>query len=282
MATFYPPTAFSTLAVTGDNGVPVTASAAVTAADGSAQDWLLREQFPSWGRNTPSGTFYRDTILVHQQDLVAYWRFEGTSDASGNGRAVTAAGTSIGVTAAAFNTGTQSRSGDGTANTFINAITGADVTLGDFTIEGWINSSRADASNNTLLAGYSLANARAFRLLTRRGAGGAAGYFGINPGNTGAEVAHQPVTAADSLNVWVHYAAVRSGSLMFLYRNGVSLGSSAVANTPVSVARWYMASDTGSGGNPLLGLIDEVACYSRALTAAEIQAHYTSGVQGYV
>jgi hypothetical protein len=284
MAVYYPPVrAGSPQMVHDASGVLYQPAAGrVVVADNSIEDELLGK-FSAWTRNAAQANYYRDLILSDGgPDLVAFWRFEGTSDASGNGRAVTAAGTSIGVTAGALNTGTQSRSGDGTANTFINAVTGADVTLGDFTAEGWINSSRADASNNTLLAGYSLANARAFRLLPRRGNGGAGFYFGVNPGNTGAEVAYQPNIAADAMNVWVHWVAVRSGGSLILYRNGVLIGSTAVATTSVAVGRWYMANDTGAGGNPLLGMIDEVAIYGRALTAGEALDHYNAGVQGYL
>lgn len=286
MAIYYPPARTNGAQMVHDaSGVLYQPGAGrAVVADNSIEDELLGNL--NWSRNALQSNYYRDLILGDGgTDLVAFWRFEGsTSDASGNGRSTTTAGSGVTVGAGALNTGTQSRATDGTTNTFLNAITGADVVLSDFTIEGWhFNSNALTAGTGAMLAGWSLANTRAFRFIGRRGLGASSYYFGVSPSNGGAETSLQPTAATDNQGVWVHWAAGRSGSTLFVYRNGVSVGSGAIGTGTIAVARWYMATDTGSGtGNPLTGLIDEVAVYSRALTPSEIINHYSAGVQGYL
>ncbi len=82
-------------------------------------------------------------------------------------------------------------------------------------------------------------------------------------------------TTSTNIGVWVHWAFVRSGSTLTLYRNGAQVAT--IATLP-SVTT---ASITGSIGRvsttyPLKGQIDEVAVYSAALSAATVQQHYAA------
>src|SRR5665213_3477784 len=87
-----------------------------------------------------------------------------------------------------------------------------------------------------------------------------------------------------AINNWYHIVAVFDGTNAMIYVNGVAGGRSAV---PMSGT---MARDTwdpltigcgrGLNNNRFGGSIDEVAIYTNALTAAQIQNHYNDGTGG--
>jgi len=72
------------------------------------------------------------------------------------------------------------------------------------------------------------------------------------------------------LDTWVHWAVVRSGVSLKVYRNGVEVGSR--SDLPAATA----ADSSGAIGSNyyLKGKVDEVAVYNTALTAAQIPDHY--------
>jgi Concanavalin A-like lectin/glucanases superfamily/Bacterial TSP3 repeat len=77
-------------------------------------------------------------------------------------------------------------------------------------------------------------------------------------------------------NVWMHLAATFDGSTFSFYTNGVLAATGSGALGPTNDAPLEIGS---SGGCPYFdGLIDEVAIYNRALSAAEIAAIYNGGV----
>lgn len=85
---------------------------------------------------------------------------------------------------------------------------------------------------------------------------------------------------AYTVGQWTHLAAVWDGSTATLYVNGANAGAqsgSYVANTdaPFSVGAY---GTNNPGDNPFTGSIDEVAFYRAALTAAQINTHYTNGL----
>jgi hypothetical protein len=75
---------------------------------------------------------------------------------------------------------------------------------------------------------------------------------------------------------WHHVVASWTGSNVTMYFDGTALGSkSATFNTVLNSAGMDIGSSTG-GSYKYTGSIDEVAIYSQALTAAQVQAHYTA------
>jgi hypothetical protein len=93
------------------------------------------------------------------------------------------------------------------------------------------------------------------------------------------------VATAVSLNAWHHYASTWNGTTVLLYVDGVQIGSWA------ATGQFYQTS-SGEGigcfhvpqdGTPstnisgfFTGVIDEVAVYRRALSAAEIASYYAA------
>ena len=84
-------------------------------------------------------------------------------------------------------------------------------------------------------------------------------------------------TTAPVQGVWYHIVATYDGSFMRIYvngnfeRSGAATGTINTSTTPV-----YIGSRTTSDRN-FNGVIDEVAIYSRALSASEISSRYNAG-----
>jgi len=113
--------------------------------------------------------------------------------------------------------------------------------------------------------------------------GAGANYaVGVSDG-TNTSAATFPVPAGDlGTNGWIYLAGTYDGANWKLFRNGVEVATAASATgaLPVDDGAWAIGS-TGSGWeNIFSGGIDEVAIYNRALTPAQVQAHFNAGVSG--
>jgi hypothetical protein len=81
---------------------------------------------------------------------------------------------------------------------------------------------------------------------------------------------------------WYHLAATYDGNVQSLYLNG-SLAASAPVGPPIvpigqgAEPEIYLSF---FGAQALDGMVDEAAVYNRALSAAEVQAHYAAGSAG--
>ena len=131
---------------------------------------------------------------------------------------------------------------------------------GDFTVMLWFNCPSAPAS---------------YREMLSQGSAGNAFYLGVNP----AGIIRAGDTWADtgvSLPVggWHHLAVVKSSTNTVLYldgTNGAARGS-AIAN-PAGATGFRLGRQYADNAEYWPGALDEVAVWSRALSAAEIQAN---------
>ncbi len=73
-------------------------------------------------------------------------------------------------------------------------------------------------------------------------------------------------------NTWVHLACTYNGSNVILYVNGVQVGSvsktGSIFNNP---SNWNIGSRLNGGAMLMMGIIDDVRMYNRALSVSEIQ-----------
>ena len=226
-------------------------------------------------------TVYVPVCTPPASGLVSWWQGEGSaSDWTGSNNGVLEGGVGF----AAGEVG-QAFTFNGTnADVRVPASTSLNVGLADgFTIETWINP--ADITQRRPLlewndgkfgVNFSLAD----------GAGAGPGSLFIDVKDTGLHD-HFFSTPGGLIasNVWQHVAVtyIRSTGNTVLYLNGLALVQATLgAFTPRTIGDLYfgLRPYDGGAGARFVGLMDEVSLYSRALSAAEIQALYNASSAG--
>jgi hypothetical protein len=109
---------------------------------------------------------------------------------------------------------------------------------GDFTVEFWINYSDPAGAQTVFDIGYTSAP----NMLLQASSGAMALYVNGASNIIGSG-------ATDITGQWNHYAVVRSGSTITMYRNGVSVGTTSYSgNVGNSSSTVYVGGSTGGGG----------------------------------
>ena len=200
---------------------------------------------------------------------LSFWAADGnTNDTAGNNN-----GTAInGVTYAPGHD-------DGQAFSFNGA--GAFVYVGrqiqdDFTITAWINSSHNSRGGGQFYVGDGLIYADVPGLTNDFGTSILNNHFAFGTGGEN-DITIQS-TSTVTTGDWVYVAAVRAGSIISVYVNGVleasgNIGYTGPLNSPSAITFGGNTVD----GRYYTGLIDDVAIYDHALTSAEIAQGYTGG-----
>ena len=154
------------------------------------------------------------------------------------------------VTQGSFNpympTGYWSGYFDGTGDYLTVADNAAlQMASGDFTIEFWINFASIANFQTIYDKGYTAAGA----LLIQTGSGNGTLIVYV------AGIATITASSASSVGVWDHYALVRSGTTLTLYKNGTSVGSATNSTNFNSTASLFFAGSTGGGGYYVNGYV---------------------------
>jgi len=210
-----------------------------------------------------AGTSYSERVLS-RAELLSYWRLGETSgtvaqDVKGGRNGTYTGGVTLGQAGALSADPDKAARFDGVDDSVVLPTLPSATS---FTIEGWQRLTDASLSNNTLYG-----KSTGARVMPRP-----AGFYADVV--AGSRYLLQGASATN-VGVWVHWALVRSGSTLELYRNGTKVGG--LANLPA-------ATPTGLSGQiarqstayPAKATIDDVAVYSRALTAAEIAGDYAA------
>jgi len=150
---------------------------------------------------------------------------------------------------------------------------------GQFTVELWINPGRVVGSSR-VAPGYQ------WQCLVVKSTPDSVWDWGIHLGgdkiSSGSQRSHfLKSTTAVTVGTWYHVAVTYNAGSMTLYVNGVpeATGSGLVSQSDGALA---LGRKGESAPHPDLfqGLLDEVAIYSRALNASEVQAIYKAGNLG--
>jgi hypothetical protein len=110
------------------------------------------------------------------------------------------------------------------------------------------------------------------------------GYGGGNPVEFRAKGVR--LTGPDSsapAGLWTHAAGVwKSGQIQKLYLNGIEVASNPTPPAgAVNLSQWILGSDRLLADRNFGGGLDDVVIYDRALSAGEVLALYTNGMNGY-
>ena len=218
--------------------------------------------------------------------LVAYYPFNGNAnDASGNGNNGSLVGSDIKFLPDRFGNPNSSLWLNTTSTPAVNLV-GAYMTAPrsvsldfnqDFTLSLWINLKSGTPPNfpeNFISNGLDSGSNVNLRFLT---------HWGDFDGKDALEVVwqispqieHSMALLAPVRDAWWQAIVVRSGSNISLYRNGsflVNLVNGVMAPVMNSSEMWF---GTHAGtGYPLIGGIDDVRMFNRALSATEVQQLY--------
>lgn len=205
---------------------------------------------------------------------LAYYRIgepSGTTmtDSSGNSRNGTYTNVTLGASSLLAND-------SNTAGTFSSAYgdvaDAAWMDVTDFTIEGWVNPSTV-TGNHAIISRDGNSGSRGWNLYQI----GAA--LRIDNGAAGNVQANSIFTIGATKHVAMTYTA--SGTTVRLYVNGSQVQTGTFTLTGTLANNFAIGGSRAGAGNnpafnPFAGVIDEVAYYGTALSAARLSAHYAA------
>ena len=246
----------------------------------------VADHFRLSGRSNPAipappTDSYGAAVYGDSPDL--YWRLgeasgTGAVDASGNNSAgLYAASVTRGVPSAVAGTTDTAISTNGAATGIVSSAVGVGAPAA-FSEELWFKTASTTGGK---LIGFGNSQAGASTSYDKHVYLGTDGKlrFGVNSG--GLQVITSPL--AYNNNAWHHVVATQDGSGTKLYVDGVLVVSGTATTNQSFTGFWRVGGDNLSGwaSRPttdyLTGSIDEVAVYTRALTATQVQTHYALG-----
>jgi hypothetical protein len=212
-------------------------------------------------------TAFSDSIVANTGLVAAYGFNEGQGSGAGD---VSGNGLSGAVANATWATG---RFGNalqftGASNSAVTVASSPLLQLTNaFTVSAWVNPGASQPSEPTIIA-KEISGGLPY-VLYAQGSGIGPNAYALIGSN------YQQAASASAIpaNTWTHLAATYNGSTLSVYVNGVLAGSAAVSGTlaPGNGAL-KIGNNSQFSNEGFAGLIDEVRVYSRAQTAAQIQA----------
>jgi murein DD-endopeptidase MepM/ murein hydrolase activator NlpD len=231
----------------------------------------LRGQIELW--NTP---------LYSDPSLVAYYRMEGNANDSKGSNNGTPTNVSFGTAYGKFG---QGASFEGNGTIAVPDAASLDPTSA-ITITMWLYPTGSQPYEKPLVKGNADETGGAFQYAIYTGPDFGNGIPGTIYGqittddSSGGAAAITDVTRDSILNTWTLLALTYDGSNVIMYINGVQRGIAASTGNIVpayggSPGSLNIGSEVEGNGTYVRGYIDDVAIFSRALSAAEISALYT-------
>jgi hypothetical protein len=226
-------------------------------------------------------------LVLGTAGVASYWRLGETSGTS-------AADSSGGITGTYTGTYTLGVSGGvaGDANPaarfaggYVDAGDNRDFTgTASFSLEAWVRPTTIDGTSRRIVS-KALGGLQGYELFVNSGSGL---VFQRIAGSTNSVTASAP-----PLTSWSHVVATYDGTTMRLYVNGSLANSGASALSLLDNAATLRLGNSALGTEGWAGDLDDVAVYSGALSAAQVQNHFqcghryrdvvlgTSGLQSY-
>lgn len=221
---------------------------------------------------------YRNLILG-ETGLVSYWRLSETSgsvlDSADSNPGTVLGGVARNVSGLLTNDSDGAVQSDGVVGSYVNVPHAANLMPGaTVTLEAWIR------WPTTAMTGYVVGKGTTNFFADGYGLAIAAGFFPewiVVDANSAQRVAEG--AAALAAGVSYHLVGVYSNpGRIELFVNGVSVAKATQPNANLfantGTLRMFVGPTTGA---PMVVVIDEVAVYNVALTAAQVFAHYSTG-----
>lgn len=242
---------------------------------GVSPEWALGPYVPTGHTDTKREGNLDTSLIVYGavaptllDNLVAYWKLDESSgnpvDASGNGKTLT-------NTNVTFSGGKINNAGSFNGSSSKLACTG--VALGtEFSIQIWLYRASTVGRKGLMGCGAQGSGGGANKLLIMTSVVSSGDIY-IHPNDF---YTAGGVLTSGAWNHIVYTYSVANGSK--IYVNGVSKSFTG-AGAPMNVtdANWIFGLETLNNNNWLNGLMDEIAMWTRELTASEVTQLYNSG-----
>ncbi|HBI25859.1 MAG: adhesin [Candidatus Wolfebacteria bacterium GW2011_GWC2_39_22] len=206
--------------------------------------------------------------------LVGYWQFEGNAnDTSGMGNNGTWYGTSTDRYVAGKYTNAATFNG---VSDYINVPTTLTSNVTAFTFETWVKPTTINPTYNIFVKSFGVDSYLDLY-------GGTGSYqnklhFSFKDGGSAQRglYSNSPVT----MGQWYHLVGTNDGVNQYLYVNGAlqTMTSAFTGINSSTFSSLKLGSYAGTSQYAFNGSLDNTAIYNRALTSAEIAAHYASGI----
>jgi hypothetical protein len=159
------------------------------------------------------------------------------------------------------------------------AVALREISLGDFTAEAWFRTT--STSMNVLLGNYSPSYKGIINLQLE--VDNRVRLYLKNAGGTVDSV--YPTTAYNEARdgQWHHLAGIRSNNVMYLYLDGLEVGSQVASGGTYSLGGdyYYLGRDTRTGPGPFNGEIGDARLWTRALSTNELASLVDFGKPGF-
>ena len=148
---------------------------------------------------------------------------------------------------------------------------------GPFTVEAWINAAVSDTGTYCPLSYWTEAAGTVGRTgwLFYETSGG--WNFRTYNGTNSTPIVTITGGGTPAAGTWYHLAAAWDGANVGFYVNGVSVGSQPMTTYAPNIGGPFSIGSRSDGNFWFGGSADEVALYTNALSASDIQAHYLNG-----
>ena len=261
---------------------------ALVAVGGATAAFTARTTSPA-STMTASAAFEcdYDGLVLGTSGVAGYWRL---GESSGTTAANSAGGPS-GTYGGAHTLGVSGAiAGDSDAGL---RLAGGQADMGDnhdfagtssFTIEAWVKPTTVDGTSRRIVS-KAIGGLNGYELFVNSGSGLS---FQRIAGSTNAVS-----TAAPATSSWSHVVATYDGTTMRLYVNGALASSTASALSLLDNVATLRVGNSAVGTDGWAGDLDDVALYTSALNATQVQSHFrcgrryrdvvleTPGLQGY-
>jgi len=224
---------------------------------------------------TPIASAYRTSVM--NANPAAYWRLGETSgitalDQKGAHNGTYANGPTLGAPGALTGDVDKAVTFNGSTQ-FANVLSDASLNTPTFSVELWAMPTGGDGNYRGAAASRFYPTGWTLYL-------DGAGFweFWINSGTGMVSVGG----GTAPLNTWQHVVGTYDGTTATLYFNGVAVASGNVTSYQPQTRNPTTIGQGEPGASAFFpGSIDDPALYSRALTAAEVQSHYSLGTTGH-
>ena len=210
-------------------------------------------------------------LVLGTGGLSSYWRLGETSGTTANAGAGAVNGTYTGAHTLGVSGGIA-----GDANAAVR-LAGGYVDMGDnldftgtasFTLEAWVRPTTIDGTSRRIVS-KAVGGLQGYELYANSGSGLSFQRLAV--------ASDTVTTSAPPLNSWSHVVATYDGTTMRLYVNGSLANSAASALSLTDNASAFRVGNSALGTDGWAGDLDDVAVYSGALNATQVENHFQCG-----